>query len=666
MLQTFLPLFLMTFGICLFIVLMQFLWRYIDDMVGKGLGIPVLAEVFMYAALSLVPMALPLAVLLASLMTFGNLGERLELLAMKSAGISLIHIMRPLIITLVIVSIGAFFFQNNAMPIVQVKLYTLLYSMRQKSPELDIPEGSFYKDIPGFNVYVQKKDNKTGLLRDVMIYDYSEGFNNARVIVSDSGRMKTSADKLYLILSLYNGESFENIQSQTSSSKQRKAVPYRRENFDTKDILIEFDANFNRSDESFMQNRYMGKNLKDLQSSIDSMSIRLDSIKKKNANAIYNTSYVQTLMPTTSTKKAKKSKEKEKEKKEEAKDETEEDLEKEIKAEEEEIMKAPILAAVPPTIKLDFDSVYLAQTLSGQAAALNKAKSSVDHIKTDYYFRANTIGDEAYKVRRHLTEWHKKFTVSVACLMFFFIGAPLGAIIRKGGLGVPVVISVILFIFYYIIDNMGFKMARDGVWKAWEGMWLSTAVLTPMGIFLTYKAAKDSVILNADTYINALKNLIGKREGRKVERKEVIMYTPDYKAILPRLERLTKESASYLTAHKRWINYLTFWRQGGKDNVADQLSQETEEIVEELSNSDQNLLLNKLMDYPFIGDYNNKISGYLTPKIAFAIGIFLPLGIPVYLLATYQRKLLRHDIEMVQKTSTELIDLIYSLHLSEK
>lgn len=666
MLQTFLPLFLMTFGICLFIVLMQFLWRYIDDMVGKGLGIPVLAEVFMYAALSLVPMALPLAVLLASLMTFGNLGERLELLAMKSAGISLIHIMRPLIITLVIVSIGAFFFQNNAMPIVQVKLYTLLYSMRQKSPELDIPEGSFYKDIPGFNVYVQKKDNKTGLLRDVMIYDYSEGFNNARVIVSDSGRMKTSADKLYLILSLYNGESFENIQSQTSSSKQRKAVPYRRENFDTKDILIEFDANFNRSDESFMQNRYMGKNLKDLQSSIDSMSIRLDSIKQKNANAIYNTSYVQTLMPTTSTKKAKKSKEKEKEKKEEAKDETEEDLEKEIKAEEEEIMKVPILATVPPTIKLDFDSVYLAQTLSGQAAALNKAKSSVDHIKTDYYFRANTIGDEAYKVRRHLTEWHKKFTVSVACLMFFFIGAPLGAIIRKGGLGVPVVISVILFIFYYIIDNMGFKMARDGVWEAWEGMWLSTAVLTPMGIFLTYKAAKDSVILNADTYINALKNLIGKREGRKVERKEVIMYTPDYKAILPRLERLTKESASYLTAHKRWINYLTFWRQGGKDNVADQLSKETEEIVEELSNSDQNLLLNKLMDYPFIGDYNNKISGYLTPKIAFAIGIFLPLGIPVYLLATYQRKLLRHDIEMVQKTSTELIDLIYSLHLSEK
>ena len=284
MLQTFLPLFLMTFGICLFIVLMQFLWRYIDDMVGKGLGIPVLAEMFMYAALFLVPMALPLAILLASLMTFGNLGERLELLAMKSAGVSLIHIMRPLIVTLLFVSVGAFFFQNNVMPVVQVKLYTLLYSMRQKSPELDIPEGSFYKDIPGFNVYVKKKDPKDGLLKDVMIYDYSEGFNNARVIVADSGRLKTSADKLFLVLSLFNGESFENVgKSQANTTQARTAVPYRRESFSSKDILIEFDANFNRTDESFMQNQYMGKNLKDLQTSIDSMGIRLDSIKDVNA-----------------------------------------------------------------------------------------------------------------------------------------------------------------------------------------------------------------------------------------------------------------------------------------------------------------------------------------------------------------------------------------------
>lgn len=639
MLQTFLPLFLMTFGICLFIVLMQFLWRYIDDMVGKGLGIPVLAEMFLYAALFLVPMALPLAVLLASLMTFGNLGERLELLAMKSAGVSLIHIMRPLIITLVIVSIGAFYFQNNAMPVIQVKLYTLLYSMRQKSPELDIPEGSFYKDIPGFNVYVKKKENQTGLLKDMMIYDYSEGFNNARVIVADSGRLKVSADKMFLVLSLFNGESFENLKSQSGSTDLKTAVPYRRESFTTKDILIEFDANFNRTDESFMENQYMGKNLADLQYSIDSMSVRLDSIKNVNAKSIYDASYIKSLSSIRSQ---------------------QPELSVNGVPENKENKRPPLTGG---TIVMNFDSLYQSQTPHKKSTILSRAKSSIENIKTDYYFRAATVGDQDGNVRRHITEWHKKFTVSFACLMFFFIGAPLGAIIRKGGLGLPVVISVILFIFYYIIDNMGFKMARDGVWEAWQGMWLSSAVLTPMGIFLTYKAVRDSVILNADTYVNAFKSFIGRREGRKVERKEVIIYTPDYDAMLPRLEQLTNDSATYLTSHKRWINYFTYWKLGGKDKSAELLANEMEEIIEELRNSDQNLLLNKLMDYPVISGYKSQLGENIHPKISLAIALFLPFGIPIYLLGTYQRKLLLHDIQVVQKTSKELISMIYSLRL---
>ncbi|WP_304247867.1 LptF/LptG family permease [Parabacteroides gordonii] len=636
MLQTFLPLFIMTFGICLFIVLMQFLWRYIDDMVGKGLGIPVLGEMFFYAALFLLPMALPLAILLASLMTFGNLGERLELLAMKSAGVSLIHIMRPLMITIGIISIGAFFFQNNAMPVVQVKLYSLLYSMRQKSPELDIPEGVFYGEITGYNVYVKQKDNKTGLLKDVMIYDYSDGFNNARVIKADSGRLKTSADKLFLVLSLFNGESFENLKSQTGSAGAKVAVPYRRETFGTKEILIEFDANFTRTDESFMQNQYMGKKLNDLQTSIDSMTVRLDSIKALNAKSVYEMSYRRTFS---------------KPKREEGN-----------RAGNSQVNNTDSLKKKQdePAIIIDFDSLYQAQPASGKAALLVRAKSNIESVKADYYFKAATMGDEAYKVRRHLTEWHKKFTLSFACMVFFFIGAPLGAIIRKGGLGMPVVISVILFIFYYIVDNIGFKMARDGVWAAWEGMWLSSAVLAPLGIFLTYKAVNDSVILNADTYLNALKNLIGKRSGRKVEKKEVIIFTPDYGAILPRLDKLANDCASYLKGHKRWLNYITFWRQGGKDHTAEQLAEEMDGIIEELANSDQNLLLNKLMDYPVIGGYN-QLNANLNGKIGLALGIFIPIGLPIYLLATYQRKLLRHDIQVVQKTSRELEDMIKSL-----
>lgn len=628
MLQTFLPLFLMTFGICLFIVLMQFLWRYIDDMVGKGLSIAVLSEMFFYAALFLVPMALPLAILLASLMTFGNLGERLELLAMKSAGISLLHIMRPLIVTLVLISVGAFYFQNYAMPVVQVKLYTLLYSMRQKSPELDIPEGVFYKEITGFNVYVKKKHNQTGLLQDLMIYDYSEGFNKARVIVADSGRLKTSADKLFLVLSLFNGESFENLKSQTNN--QKTAVPYRRESFKTKDILIEFDANFNMTDESFMQNQFMGKNLEALQSSIDSMGARVDSIKELNAQNIYDQSYRKSLHQERAQGKR--------------------------EADKQEV-KSELQSAAQTMPVLNFDSLYQAQTPNEKATLLGRAKNLAENIRTDFYFRAANIGDASYKVRRHLTEWHKKFTLSFACLVFFFIGAPLGAIIRKGGLGMPVVISVILFIFYYIIDNIGFKMARDGVWPAWQGMWLSSAVLTPLGLFLTYKAVNDSVILNADTYLNAFKNLIGKRPGRKIEKKEVIIYTPQYEALLPRLKRLADDSKLYVSNHRRWTNYLAFWKQGGKDPAAAQIAEETESIVEELSNSDRNLVLNKLMDYPMIGSYN-QMPAFIQGNTGLIIGLLLPIGLPLYLVATYQRKLLRHDIQMIYKTSNELVEML--------
>ncbi|MDR1557997.1 MAG: LptF/LptG family permease [Tannerellaceae bacterium] len=614
MLQTFLPLFIMTFGICLFIVLMQFIWKYIDDMVGKGLDMLVLGEMFIYAALSLVPMALPLAILLSSLMTFGALGERLELLAMKSAGISLIHIMRPLIIFICFISVGAFFFQNNVMPVVQVKLVSLIYSIRQKSPELDIPEGVFYNEISGYNVYVREKENETGLLKNLMIYNYSEGFNNATVIVADSGRLKMSADKLFLVLSLHNGEAFQNMKKQSGSAQIKEAVPYRRESFHSKEILIEFDANFTRTDESFFQNQYIGKNLDNLQTSIDSMSVRLDSIKNVYANEVYSSSYKKSF---------------------------------------------PWNAAPPSqeTIVMDFDSVYQAESPGSKAALLSRVKSSIEYVKSDYFFKGATVGDESVRLRRHFMEWHTKFTISFACLIFFFIGAPLGAIIRKGGLGTPVVLSIILFIFYYVINNIGGKMARDGIWLAWEGMWFSSAVLTILGTFLTYKAVNDSVILNADTYINALKNIIGKRAARKVERKEVIIYTPDYKSLVPRLEGLAENSRIYLARHRRWLNYITFWKEGGKDAEAEQLVGEMEMIVEELGNSDQNLVLNKLMDYPIIGGYN-QLGENLDKRISLGIGLFLPLGLSVYFVATYQRKLLRQDIRTVQKVSEELREII--------
>lgn len=625
MLQTFLPLFIMTFGICLFIVLMQFIWRYIDDMVGKGFEMIVLGEMLFYAALFSVPMALPLSILLASLMTFGNLGERLELLAMKSAGVSLLRIMRPLIILISFVSVGAFFFQNNVMPVAQVKLYSLLYSMRQKSPELNISEGVFTKEIPGFNVYVREKD-KTGLLKDIMIYNYSEGFERIDVTLADSGRLKTSADKLFLVLTLYSGESFQNM---PGSDKRDQNVPYKRESFSEKELLIEFDANFVRTDESFLQNRFMGKNLKNLQLSIDSMSVRLDSISDLNAKAVIDQSYRKILVPHVPT-------------------------ESNNDSSQVSTLTEVIIPKDMPTINID--SLYQAEAPSSKAAILGRVKSAIDNIKAEYYFKSFNIADEAYNLRRHITEWHSKFTLSFSCLVFFFIGAPIGAIIRKGGLGTPVVVSVFFFIFYYMINNIGLKMARDGVWPAWEGMWLSSFVLAPMGIFLTYKAVNDSVILNADTYLNAIKNLFGKRATRKVEKKEVIIFDPDYPSVIGKLSELEDLCKTYLEQNKKRINYIAYWQRFGKDQRIPELSEKMESIVEELGNSKHNLVLNKLMDYPFISGYTLLASNKFS-KISIALGIFIPLGIPLYLGALYQRKLLLHDIQVTKRVSSELNEM---------
>jgi lipopolysaccharide export system permease protein len=619
---------------------MQFLWKYIDDMVGKGLSIPILAEMFMYAALSMVPLALPLAILLASLMTFGNLGERLELLAMKAAGVSLLNIMKPLIVTLCIISFGAFFYQNYVTPVAQVKLYTLLWSMRQKSPELDIPEGSFYSEIPGINVYVKKKDHDTGLLKEMMIYDYSNGFNNASVIVADSGRLKTSEDKMFLILSLFNGESFQNLKAQNATNQSTNAVPYGRETFGTKDILISFDANFSLADESFMQNQ-LGKQLKELDYTIDSMTVILDSVRTVNAVSIFNNSYKKDLGLVTD-------------------------------AVTPVLLKEPIEETKPvkrftskknatekkaETIVINFDSIYVGQTPQQKSSLVNYAKTKIDNMRSDYFFKAASYGDEATKMRRNKAAWHEKFTLSVACLLFFFIGAPLGAIIRKGGLGLPVVISVLFFIFYYIIDNMGLKMGRDGVWPVWEGKWFSTAILTPICVFLTYKSIKDSTILDADTYLNVLKGIIGKRTARKVEVKEIVMYNPNYTSVKEKLAELSAETNNYLSTTRRWINYITFWKNGGHDDIAEKISIDMESIVEELTNSKDILVLNKIKDFPIISSYN-QIRTRISEKAGLTIAAVFPIGLALYFVATYQRKLLKTDMKTITKTSGELIEII--------
>ncbi|QIK61323.1 YjgP/YjgQ family permease [Dysgonomonas sp. HDW5A] len=476
-LQTFVPVFFMTFAICLFIILMQFLWKYVEDLVGKGLDTHVLAELFLYAALTLVPMALPLAILLASLMSFGNLGERYELLAIKAAGISLLRAMRPLIILMVLVCIGAFFFQNDIIPKINVKFRTLMISVKQKSPELDIPEGSFYSGIDNYNIYVKTKDKETGTLRDVMIYDVSKGFDNMAVIVCDSAKMKMSSNKDYLQLNLYNGQQFANFKQSglgdRATVRNDKFVPYSRENFKEKEVIIPFDANFNRMDEASMDGTQIAKNVSQLRASVDSLTTIVDSLNINDRKVMLKYTYLsyRNNYQTDTT-----------------------------QVQEE---------------KLDYsyslDSVLNSLSPSERVSVYSEAMSRAEANKNDFMFRSISKIDTQKKIRQHNVELQRKFTLSFACLIFFFIGAPLGAIIRKGGLGMPVVVSVILFIIYYIIDNLGYKMARDGVWAVWQGVWLSSFILFPLGVFITYKAINDSALFNADAYRNYYVKLFGDR-----------------------------------------------------------------------------------------------------------------------------------------------------------
>ncbi len=569
MLKSFLPLFLMTFFICLFIVLMQFLWRYIDDLVGKGLEVHVIGELFFYAALTMVPMALPLAILLASLMTFGNLGERFELTAIKASGISLMKAMKPLVIFIALVAIGAFFFQNYVLPVAQAKMWTLLYSVRQKSPELEIPEGVFYDQIPGYNFYVEKKDRNTGTLYDMMIYDVSRGFENSRIILADSGHLKLADDKEHLFLQLYKGEQFENLKENNGATPRSGNQPYRRESFDKKEILLAFDANFNRMDESGMRNQYVGKNIAQLRATIDSVTQRVDSVGAVYAQELMDATYLR--VPRTITR---------------------------WENGHEEMVEVEDIEPVAENRLIDVDSLFYLRRPELTGNYLNEALMRAQRIRQDYEFKSYAMQDDRKTIRRHDIEMQKKFTLSFACLIFFFIGAPLGAIIRKGGLGAPLVISVLLFIVYYIIDNTGYKMARDGKIAVWEGMWLSSTILLPLGVFFTYKAVKDSAVFDVDAYKNMFRRLTGKLH-RELEVKEFVMQEVESAVASEMLGKLIKECTVLAEAYRSMGLMKRLIYIFRRFPLRDEAQQALNDTVDYLSNSTDRKVIKTVNDFPF-------------------------------------------------------------------
>ena len=563
MVRQFLLLFIGTFCISLFVLMMQFLWRYVDELIGKGLSLEVLGKFFWYMGLMLVPQALPLAVLLSSLITMGNLGESSELTAIKAAGISLLKSLRGLIIFVVLIATVSFIFQNDIGPQSNVNLRQLLLSMKQKSPELEIPEEIFYSGIPNCNLYVQKKDLETGMLYGIMIYRMTQSFEDAAIILADSGKLQSTAEKQHLLLTLYNGEWFENMRSQELAGNAN--VPYRRESFSEKQIVLDFDNGFNLAEASGISQSATAQSIKQLLHHIDSLKLYQDSVGKEVRREL------RTMAFNTP-----------------------------------QVNKADSIAAIKyeEKGKASVDSLFQKMSPEKQLNLMQQLRSRVNNANVQTEFRSFAAEVNFKMVREDWIELVNKFTLSFMVIVFFFIGASLGAIIRKGGLGVPVIISVIVFILFYILDNTGFRMARQASWSIAFGKGLAPAVLIPLATWVTYKANKDSVVFNMDAYRMFFIRVFGLRVKRHITSKEVIINDPNYFDDVRKLSLLTDSVRRYSRKYKLkyLFNSIAASIRYKRDPELDNIIADLEAIVDDLSNTRDRFILSYLNKYPIIAE----------------------------------------------------------------
>ena len=613
-------LFVGTFFICQFVLMMQFLWRYVDDLIGKGLTLDVMAQFFWYMGLMLMPQAFPLAILLSSLITFGNLGESSELTAIKAAGISLMQTFRSLIVIAVLMTFVSFYFQNVVGPQANQSFYQLLLSMKQKSPELEIPEGRFYDGIPGSNIYVQKKDMKTGMLYGIMIYRMTGSYEDAAIILADSGMMQSTAEKKHLLLSLYSGEWFENMRSQDLANSA--AVPYRRETFSTKRIVLDFDGEFNLADVNDIAGDARAKSLGKILHDLDSIKEFNDSVGHAFYHEAMRYNYRRPHL------------------------------------EKKDSLKSIREAA---SEKTNYDSIFSKLKGSDKQAAVRNAMNSMQMSMTDLEFKSEYAKALHKRTRTHQIEAIKKFTLSLTCIIFFFIGAPLGAIIRKGGLGVPVIISVLVFIIYYIFDNTGYRMAREDEWTVWFGMSISTAVLTPVAAFFTYKANNDSVVFNIDLYKNLAMKALGIRTKRHIFRKEVIIEDPKYMEDAKMLENINSDIYQYSKEHKllHWPNPIKVFFREGNDQRIEEINKDLEVAIDDLSYTTDKVILAELNEYPVISP-NAHTRPFRRKWLNILTGLILPLGIFFYFRMIRFRLRLYKDLRTIRHTSDRIITHIYN------
>ena len=609
-------LFVATFFICQFVLMMQFLWRYIDDLIGKGLTMDVLAQFFWYMALMLMPQAFPLAILLSSLITYGNLGESSELTAIKAAGISLLQSMRSIIVIVILITGVSIVFQEKIGPDANKNLTQLLISMKQKSPELEIPEGVFYDGIPNTNLYVQKKDMTTGMLYGLMIYRQSGSYEDQAIILADSGMIQSTAEKKHLLLTLWSGEWFENMKQQDMVTSAE--VPYRRETFANKQILLDFDGEFNLADASTLSGNAKAKGSKQILHDLDSIRVANDSVGRR----FYQEGRHYAMQQPRLT-------------------------------HEDSLRMAIALdqGRVP-----DLDSIFSSLSVDQQREVTKSAARQAQMTLSDIGMKAEMAKYNFRQERMHEIELIGKYTLALSCIIFFFIGAPLGAIIRKGGLGLPVIISVLVFIVYYIFDNSGYRMACDDNWTVWFGKGIAMMVLTPLAVFFTYKANNDSTVFNMDAYRLLFRRMLGLRMKRNIVAKEVIINDPDYRADSLLLSDINKEIDTYSQEHHllRWPNPIKVFFRPGDDRQIIDISERLEAVIDDLSNSRDKQTLHLLNQYPVLATHAHT-RPFRQRWLNALTGIVLPLGIFFYIRMLRFRLRLHKDLKTIEKTSNAII-----------
>jgi lipopolysaccharide export system permease protein len=454
----FLPL-IITFGLTSFIFLMQFLWKYIDDIVGKGLEMSLLLKLIVLFTLTIVPMALPLAILLASTMVIGNLGENNELTGYKAGGLSLLRVMQSLVVFTIFLAFGAFYFSNTILPSVHLKFYSLLFDIRKQKPALDIKEGIFYRGISGFALKIKHKDKDNKTLYGIMVYDHSQGKGNDNVVLADKGDIALSNTGEHLILTLYNGKQYQDVQKRTYNAATEPLEQTIMEFEQWRKIFDLREFKMTRTDESLFRTNYIMLNAKQLMKEAD--STRRDTEKRLNEIRVNNATYFAILKKNDTL---------------------------------------PMKPAAPPKVKVEdvfnrnITQNCLATTLANVQGLLNYTNS--------------TESDLDYRNQNYLNyycEWYRKFSLSFACLVLLFVGCAMGAIVRKGGFGMPILIAVLYFVLFHVLNVIGEKLAKSSVIPPSIGMWLSSIVLLPLALYLTYKANNDSVIFRSEWYLNIWK-----------------------------------------------------------------------------------------------------------------------------------------------------------------